>query len=209
MHWKSSRRSSNSPESTAKERKGAPENCGLPVSPGRGRWQPGPPQGSGPLLKEYPASREETAIATYGLAKSYEGLKFYYEARQEYERLAGEFPESANGAEALFKAGEMSYRVRQYSDAAERLRTYVDKYRAGDHVKDSFFIIADCYSQLQRNDFECLVPGDTQALARVGKNPAGRAVQARLSLLSQRQMPRRHRDIHADAELATRIRPVS
>jgi len=104
------------------------------------------------LIKEYPGSREENAIAVYRLAGSYEGLKFYYEARKEYEKLAGDFPESSHAAEALFKAGEMSYKVRQYSMAAEQLRRYVDKHPAGDYVKDSYFMIADCYSQMQHND---------------------------------------------------------
>lgn len=104
------------------------------------------------LIKEYPGSRDENAIAVYRLAKSFEGLKFFYEARKEYERLAREFPESSTVPEALYKTGEMSYKVRQYSAAAEQLKLYVDKHPSGDYVKDSYFMIADCYSQLQRND---------------------------------------------------------
>ncbi len=104
------------------------------------------------LIKEYPGSREENAVSVYRLAKCYEGLNFYYEARKEYEKLAVEFPDSSTGPEALFRAGEMSYMVRQYSAAADQLKTYIEKHPAGDYVKDSYFMIADCYSQLQRND---------------------------------------------------------
>jgi TolA-binding protein len=104
------------------------------------------------ILKEFPGSGEENAVALYRLAKSYEALKFYYEARKEYDRLAADFPESADAAEARFKAGEMMYKVRQFSDAADRLRIYIEKHPSGDYIKDSYFIVADCYSQLQRND---------------------------------------------------------
>ncbi len=104
------------------------------------------------LIKEYPGNREENTLAVYRLAKSYEGLKFYYEARKEYERLTAEFPGSSAAAEALFKTGEMAYKVRQFSDAADQLRAYIDKHPAGDYVKDAYFMVADCYSQLQRND---------------------------------------------------------
>lgn len=104
------------------------------------------------LVTDYPASRAENALAVYRLAKSYEGLNFYYEARKEYERLAAAFPESPDVPEALFKAGEMSYRVRQFSAAAGKLKQYIEQHPSGDHVKESYFMIADCYSQLQYND---------------------------------------------------------
>lgn len=104
------------------------------------------------ILSKYPGTGEKNAAAQYRLAKSYAGLDFHYEAKREFDNLCARYPESAYIAEALFMSGDMSYKVRRFQDAAERLKEYVRRYPDGPHARKAFFNIADGYSRIQQMD---------------------------------------------------------
>ncbi len=104
------------------------------------------------ILQKYPLARKENAEAQYRLAKSYLQLKFYYEAKREFQALYSRFNESPHTPEALFMSGEMSYRTRNFTEAVLRYKEYLIKFPQGDMVQKAYFDIGDSYSQLQQND---------------------------------------------------------
>ncbi len=104
------------------------------------------------VLTKYPGPGKENAAAQYRMAKSYARLDFHYEAKREFDNLCAKYPESSYVAESMFMSGEMSYKIRRFQDAAERLKEYVSRYPEGEHVKRAVFNIADCYSRIQQMD---------------------------------------------------------
>lgn len=103
-------------------------------------------------LRKYPAASNDNAEALYRLGKSYVQLKFFYEAKREFQKLYEQYRNSPYFAEALFMMGEMSYRTRDFKEAVTRCREYLNEFPQGEHVKQAYFAIADSFSQLQQND---------------------------------------------------------
>ena len=104
------------------------------------------------ILQKFPNNREENSEAQYRLAKSYLQLKFYYEAKREFQNLYSRYNDSPHTPEALFMTGEMSYRTRNFTDAVSRYKEYLVKFPQGDSIQQAYFGLGDSYSQLQQND---------------------------------------------------------
>ena len=114
------------------------------------------------LIQKYPESRKENAGSVYNLARSYEQLKFFYEAKREYQKLYSQFPESPHRAEALFRTGDMSYRTRNFNEAIMRFKEYLAQFPQGALAQRAYFGIGDAYSQLQQIDQADTWYGDAQ-----------------------------------------------
>jgi tetratricopeptide (TPR) repeat protein len=104
------------------------------------------------ILGRYPDPREGNAIVYYRLAKSYENLKFYYEALGAFESLVLKYPDSPYLQEATFKVGMMLRETRRFGKALEKLSAYLKKFPDGKFARVAAFSIGDCYYQLRQKD---------------------------------------------------------
>jgi len=104
------------------------------------------------ILRNYPDPREGNELVYVNLARSYEGLKFYYEAAAKWQNLLSKYPESPQGEEALFRLAELLSEVRRYEQALERHRQYIEKYPHGVHIRSVVVGLADAYYHM--NDFD-------------------------------------------------------
>jgi tetratricopeptide (TPR) repeat protein len=103
-------------------------------------------------LRQYPSVSDDNAEALYRLGKSYVQLKFFYEAKREFQKLYSQYRNSPYFPEALFMMGEMSYLTRNFIEAAARFREYLTEFPQGEYVQRAYFGTADSFSQLQQND---------------------------------------------------------
>lgn len=99
------------------------------------------------ILLEYP-DRPENADGLYRMGKSFENLKFYYEALEAYRLLIADFPDTAHAAEASFKAGEMLHKIGRFEQAVDHLKRWQRLYPDDVHAKTAAFLIADSYYRL-------------------------------------------------------------
>ena len=104
------------------------------------------------LLQKYPNMREENQESLYRLAKSYVHLKFFYEAKREFQNLYTHYHDSSHLAEAIYMMADMAYRTRNFPEAVSRFKEYLNKYPDGEYAQKCYFGAADSYSQLQQND---------------------------------------------------------
>ncbi|MFB3925586.1 MAG: tetratricopeptide repeat protein [Syntrophales bacterium] len=116
------------------------------------------------LVQKYPDSKKENAHAYYRLARSYDTLKFYYEAKREYLNIYQRYPDSSYFPEAVYMIGEMAFRTRSFEEAAAKFKEYLQKYPKGEYIKKAYFGAGDAYSQLRQDDQAAVVYHD--ALAR-------------------------------------------
>jgi TolA-binding protein len=104
------------------------------------------------VIQKYPNSGEENATAYYRLAKAYVQLKFYYEAKREFQNLYTHHHGSSYLPEAIFMIAEMASRTRNFSEAAARYKEYLQSYPQGEYSQRAYFGVGESYSQLQQND---------------------------------------------------------
>ncbi len=104
------------------------------------------------LFQHYPDPRPGNDFAYFNLARSYEGLKFYYEEADALKKLLSQYPESAHAQEALFRLAEVHLNVKRYEQAAQNYRQYLDKYKQGVHIKTAALHLADVYVRM--NDLD-------------------------------------------------------
>ena len=104
------------------------------------------------LMQKYPNAQDENVEALYRLAKSYVQLKFFYEAKREFQKLSTQYPNSPRQHEALFMAGDMAYRTRNYSEAVTRFKEYLSHFPQGEYAQKVYFGIGDSFSQMQQSD---------------------------------------------------------
>ena len=104
------------------------------------------------IILKYPASRDENAVAHYRVAKSYAALNFNYEAKREFENFFTTYPESPYIPEVIFRTGEMLYKTKKFSEAADKFEEYVRKFPEGEYIKTAYYNLGDCYSQIHQDE---------------------------------------------------------
>jgi len=96
-------------------------------------------------LENFPDPRKENALTYYRLAKTYELLKYYPEAINQYQNLVKKYPDSPLAPEAYYKTGELYYTEGKYPQAEESLLLYLMKYRGKANTRKSYYLIAHSY----------------------------------------------------------------
>src|SRR5438046_1099961 len=110
-------------------------------APAREHWQA--------VLAEFPNDTNAPA-AIYGIARSYYQERRYEEARQMYERVARDYPETKEGREGANFAASALLRMGKGADAAARYAQYVDKYPNGERIDSAHLNIVDGYREAGR-----------------------------------------------------------
>jgi len=90
------------------------------------------------------------AGAIYGIARSYYQDRRYEEARQMYERVAHDFPETKEGREGSNFAASALLRMSRGAEAAARYEQYINKYPNGERVDTAHLNIIDGYRESGR-----------------------------------------------------------
>lgn len=104
------------------------------------------------VLKHYPDPAKENDVLYYRMAKSYEKLKFYYEAADAWKGLIVAYPDSTFIPEAMFRLGNMFHKTGKFNRAIERLIDYLKKYPDGVYAKMAYFTLGDCYYRMRQAD---------------------------------------------------------
>ena len=107
-------------------------------APAREHWQA--------VITVYPNDANVPA-ALYGLARSYYQERRYEEARQIYDRLAREYPQTKEGREALNFSASSLLRLGRGVEAAERYQEYLEKYPTGERIDTAHLNIIDGYRE--------------------------------------------------------------
>jgi soluble lytic murein transglycosylase-like protein/TolA-binding protein len=102
------------------------------------------------LISESPGDPNVPA-ALLGMARSYFVERRYEEARQTYERVARQYPDTKEGREGLNFAGSSLLRMSRSLEAADRYREYIDKYPDGERIDTAHLNIIDCYREAGRS----------------------------------------------------------
>jgi len=102
------------------------------------------------IIRNYPSPKKENAQAVYRLAESYRRLNFYYEALTEFKNLCSNYPESDYMPESLYMAGKMYYKTKRFSKAIKRFEEYIKRFPDGKRVRDAYFSVGNCYSQMRQ-----------------------------------------------------------
>lgn len=110
-------------------------------APAREHWQA--------VLAEFPNDTNVPA-AIYGIARSYYQERHYEEARQMYERVARDYPETKEGREGANFAASALLRMGKGAEAAARYAQYLDKYPNGERVDTAHLNIVDGYREAGR-----------------------------------------------------------
>ncbi len=105
------------------------------------------------LLQRYPDPASDNEVVYYHMAKSYEKLKFYYEAVGALERLIATYPDSGLMPEAMFMLGNIFRQAGKFSRAIDRLTAYLKEYPDGTYAKMAYFAMGDCYYRMKQVDF--------------------------------------------------------
>src|SRR4051812_34361881 len=90
------------------------------------------------------------AGAIYGIARSYYQDRRYEEARQMYERVAHDFPETKEGREGSNFAASALLRMGRGAEAAARYEQYINKYPNGERVDTAHLNMIDGYRESGR-----------------------------------------------------------
>ena len=88
--------------------------------------------------------------ALFGMARSYYVERRYEEARQTYERLARDFPQTKEGREGLNFSASALLRMGRGAEAAARYAEYLEKYPNGERVDTAHLNIIDGYRESGR-----------------------------------------------------------
>lgn len=86
------------------------------------------------------AGRDDDLIH-YRIARSFEEIGFYYEARGSYETLLVLHPLSVYAEEALFKVAKMMFRTDRYQEALDTFIAYLKRYPDGRFAREAYFSV--------------------------------------------------------------------
>ncbi|HEY3103443.1 MAG TPA: transglycosylase SLT domain-containing protein [Pyrinomonadaceae bacterium] len=98
------------------------------------------------VVNTYPNDSAVPA-ALFGIARSYYQERRYEEARQVYERLAHDYPQTKEGREGLNFSASALLRMGRGAEAAVRYAEYVQKYPAGERIDTAHLNIIDGYRE--------------------------------------------------------------
>lgn len=110
-------------------------------APAREHWQA--------VLDNYPTDSNVPA-ALFGMARSYYVERRYEDARQVYERLARDYPQTKEGREGSNFAASSLLRMGRGAEAAARYAEYIEKYPNGERVDTAHLNIIDGYREAGR-----------------------------------------------------------
>src|SRR6266581_807020 len=110
-------------------------------APAREHWQA--------VIDNFPYDVNVPA-ALYGLARSYYQERRYEEARQIYERLAHDYPQTKEGREGLNFSASSLLRIGRGAEAAERYAEYIGKYPDSERIDTAHLNIIDGYREAGR-----------------------------------------------------------
>ncbi|MDX6529714.1 MAG: soluble lytic murein transglycosylase [Blastocatellia bacterium] len=110
-------------------------------APAREHWQA--------VLDNYPNDANVPA-ALYGMARSYYVERRYEDARQTYEKLAHDYPQTKEGREGSNFAASSLLRMGRGAEAAARYAEYLEKYPNGERVDTAHLNIIDGYRESGR-----------------------------------------------------------
>jgi soluble lytic murein transglycosylase-like protein/TolA-binding protein len=110
-------------------------------APAREHWQA--------VLDNYP-NDPNVPGALYGMARSYYVERRYEEARQVYERLAHDYPQTKEGREGSNFAASSLLRMGRGAEAAVRYAEYLEKYPNGERIDTAHLNIIDGYREAGR-----------------------------------------------------------
>jgi soluble lytic murein transglycosylase len=89
--------------------------------------------------------------ALYGIARSYYQERRYEEARQIYERVAHDYPQTKEGREGLNFSASSLLRMGRGAEAAARYAEYIEKYPDGERIDTAHLNIIDGYREAGRS----------------------------------------------------------
>ncbi len=101
------------------------------------------------LIDAYP-NDANVPTAFYGIARSYFIERRYEEARQTYERLARDYPQTKEGREGLNFSASSLLRMGRGAEAAARYQEYLEKYPNGERIDTAHLNIIDGYRESGR-----------------------------------------------------------
>ena len=105
------------------------------------------------LLAPYTSGRDDFAAQTlFMTAGIYERQAKVLQADDFYRRIYEGLPRSAYAEEAMYRAGEVYYSNRDFSQAYTRFNNYIYKYTSGRFSDAAIFYCADCALRLGEND---------------------------------------------------------
>src|ERR1051326_2590485 len=88
--------------------------------------------------------------ALFGIARSFFQERRYEDARQVYERVAHDYPQTKEGREGLNFSASSLLRMGRGAEAAARYAEYIDKYPDGERVETAHLNIIDGYREAGR-----------------------------------------------------------
>jgi soluble lytic murein transglycosylase-like protein len=101
------------------------------------------------VINGYPNDANVPA-ALFGLARSFYQERSYEEARQVYDRLARDYPQTKEGREGLNFSASSLLRMGRGAEAAARYQEYLDKYPTGERIDTATLNIIDGYREAGR-----------------------------------------------------------
>jgi len=110
-------------------------------APAREHWQS--------VIDSFPNDINVPA-ALYGIARSYFQERRYEEARQIYERLAHDYPQTKEGREGLNFSASSLLRMGRGAEAAARYAEYIGKYPDGERIDTAHLNMIDGYREAGR-----------------------------------------------------------
>jgi soluble lytic murein transglycosylase-like protein len=104
------------------------------------------------LIDNYPNDVNVPA-ALLGIARSYFVERRYEEARQTYEKVARDFPQTKEGREGLNFSASSLLRLGRGVEAAVRYQEYLEKYPTGERIDTAHLNIIDGYREGGQPDY--------------------------------------------------------
>lgn len=102
------------------------------------------------ILAMYPDVRAGNDLAHYRLAKSYEQVKNYQVAAEQFNVVIVKYPLSVHMPEVFAGIGSMAEKWGKIEYAIHEYRTYLLGNPEGEHAKIAFFLIGDFYYRLRQ-----------------------------------------------------------
>src|SRR5215510_274093 len=96
------------------------------------------------VIDAYPNDSNIPA-ALYGMARSYYQERRYDDARQLYERVAHDYPQTKDGREGLNFSASSLLRMGKGADAAARYQEYITKYPNGERIDTAYLNVINSY----------------------------------------------------------------
>ena len=141
-------------------------------APAREHWQA--------VLDNYPNDANVPA-ALFGMARSYYVERRYEDARQFYERVARDYPQTKEGREGSNFAASSLLRMGRGAEAAARYAEYIEKYPNGERLDTAYLNIIDGYREAGRPQ-DAITWIDRARARFAGNVVATNAIFARLRL---------------------------